>query len=320
MKLWWTNFVKDYLTFSKKERRGIFVLLLLCMLIFLLSRYFPVPEKHLEKNTFQKELAQLTISIDTSHTNYRNNQEDFAENTRPAAPAYSSNAHHELFEFDPNTLSAEGWTKLGLRDKTIHTIQNFLAKGFRFRQANDIRKIYGLSTNDANRLVAYVKIADDEGKKTPRPNNYKPFAAKVEEAKPRNSVIDINSADTSEFISLPGIGSKLAARIVNFRQKLGGFTSVKQVGETYGIADSTFEMIKGRLRCVQPQVKRININTADASELKGHPYIRWNIANAIVHYRTQHGLYTSVEELKKIEIITDEVFEKIAPYLSCNNN
>ena len=128
-------------------------------------------------------------------------------------------------------------------------------------------------------------------------------------------VIDINEADTTAFIALPGIGSKLANRIISFREKLGGFYSVDQVGETHNLPDSTHQRVKSFLKVGDKQVKKININTADANTLKTHPYIRWNVANAIIQYRGQHGDYKSVDELKQIAIITPEVFEKISPYI-----
>lgn len=316
MKLWWGNFVKDYLTFSKKERNGIFIILLLCVATYFISRYLPVNKTHVDKTAFQKDLAELKISIDTSHNTYAYQRDD---NTDYYRPKHYDNYHRtegELFEFDPNTLNADGWKRLGVREKTVNTIQHFIAKGYRFRQPDDIRKIYGLRSQEADRLVPYVRISAKETFANATFDNHNSSLPKKPDAEAyKSKIIDINVADTADFISLPGIGSKLAARIVNFRQKLGGFNSISQIGETYGIPDSTFQQIKGRLKCINPSVKQININTADANELKGHPYIKWNAANAIVNYRTQHGAYKSLEDLRKIEIITDELFNKIAPYL-----
>jgi len=118
------------------------------------------------------------------------------------------------------------------------------------------------------------------------------------------------------FISLPGIGSKLAARIVAFREKLGGFYKVEQVAETFALPDSTFQKIKSRLIISHVDIKKLNINIATIDELKAHPYLRYNIANAIVQYRTQHGNFSSISDIKKIMMITEEIFNKAAPYLS----
>ena len=127
--------------------------------------------------------------------------------------------------------------------------------------------------------------------------------------------IDINRADTTVFIALPGIGSKLASRIVNYREKLHGFHSVEQVAEVFGLADSTFQKIKPWLVINDTVIAKININTANSDDLKT-PYISYNLANAIYQYRLQHGSFTSLEDLKKIMLVSDAVFNKIIPYLT----
>lgn len=141
---------------------------------------------------------------------------------------------------------------------------------------------------------------------------YKPFERKRSELKP----FDINTADTSAFIALPGIGNKLANRIISFREKLGGFYKIEQVAETYGLQDSVFQKIKSKLLATNPVLKQLDINTAGPDELKQHPYIRYILANAIVQYRTQHGNFNSVSDIKRIQIVTDEIFDKLAPYLT----
>ena len=115
---------------------------------------------------------------------------------------------------------------------------------------------------------------------------------------------------------MPGIGHRLANRIVNFRDKLGGFYTVDQVAETYALPDSTFRKIKNRLVLPNPSVKHININTATVDELKMHPYIRYNLANAIVQFRVQHGKFSDAGGIKKIMMVTDEIYNKLEPYLS----
>ena len=318
MKHWWKNTVKDYFTFTAKERSGLIIMFLIGIIIFLFSRYFPVEKAVVSKDAFQQELAQLKIVVDSTHDNrnYERN-ENYADYSQPKQNEYTDHFKGELFSFDPNTLDAADWKRLGVREKTANTIQNFLAKGYRFRQPEDIKKIYGLKQEDAERLIPYVHISKKEPAVTTSSANRDNAAYtgnRAAEPK-RIKVIDINTADTAAFISLPGIGNKLAARIVNFREKLGGFSSVSQLGETYGIPDSTFQQIKPLLQCDHPALKTININTADINVLRAHPYLRWNIANAIINYRQQHGNYSSVQDIRKIDIITDEVYNKIAPYL-----
>src|SRR6476620_4362316 len=117
---------------------------------------------------------------------------------------------------------------------------------------------------------------------------------------------DINTADTTAFIALPGIGSKLAARIVLFRDKLGGFYDVRQIGEVYGLQDSVFKKISPMLRCDAGHIRKIDINNAEKETLKVHPYIRWQMASALVAYREQHGSFHSAEDIAKLENIDME--------------
>jgi competence ComEA-like helix-hairpin-helix protein len=127
--------------------------------------------------------------------------------------------------------------------------------------------------------------------------------------------IDINKADTTVFIALPGIGSKLASRIVAYREKLHGFYTVEQVAETFGLADSTFQKIKPWLVVTEIAIEKVNINTASVEELKT-PYISYNLANAIYQFRLQHGQFTKLEDLKKIMLVDETLFNKICPYLT----
>jgi len=205
-----------------------------------------------------------------------------------------------------------------LRDKTIHTIQNYLSKGGRFKKSEDLQRIYGLFPNEFERIAPYIKIETIDETNSNKSFTDKPLTGNMpaKTYPPRYAILDINLADTTAFISLPGIGSKLAARIVNFRDKLGGFYAVAQVGETFGLPDSTFQKIKQYLKLENTSIKKININTATVDELKLHPYIRWGLANPIIAYRNEHGPFLKVEDLKKVMAVTEEIYNKMAPYLS----
>jgi competence protein ComEA len=314
----WTEIVRDYLTFTRRDRIGVIVILTILILVFFLpalasrGRSKPIATD----TSWMVAMKRLEVR---ENENKNNQYADYSSNYQydRSATNYNSKRKGELFYFDPNTLSTEGWQKLGLRDKTIRTIQNYLSKGGHFRKPGDLQNIYGLFPNEFERIAPYIKI---ESTST---NNYKDFADKTTNETqptktytPRYTVVDINSGDTTAFIALPGIGSKLAARIVNFRDKLGGFYSINQVGETFGLPDSTFQKIKQYLKFENTSIRKININTATVDELKTHPYIKYSLANPIVAYRKEHGLFTKVDDLKKLMVITDDIYNKIAPYLS----
>ncbi len=312
----WKQFVKDYLSFSKKERNAALVLLvlivMLTMAIYMLPAHTTKPPTAAEAEKFRKELAALKQgdSVTTDDPPPANGNESVQ---------YESGV--SLFYFDPNTLSPEGWKKLGLRDKTIQTIRHYIDRGGKFKKPEDLGKIYGLFKNDYERLKPYVRInlpgpvvqeeAGNNFNKIDAGRNIGP-EKKIHSFEP----VDINDADTTSLIALPGIGSKLAARIVGFRQKLGGFYSIDQIAETYGLPDSTFQQLRPRFRCDHPSIQKININTADINTLKQHPYIKWTLANAIVQYRGQHGRFASVDDIRQIASVTELSFQKLKYYLT----
>jgi len=319
----WKEIVADYLTFTRKERIGIITVLSLITIAIFLPAIFSYQEGTSQQVpdtawiAAVKELEQKEIYAEK--TGAENDNTISAYQYDPSKTNYNNRPGGELFYFDPNTTSKGDWQKLGLRDKTIQTIQNYIGKGGHFKKPEDLQRVYGLHKDEYERLAPYIKI-ETGGRESEKPllkENKNTTEAQPEYRKTlRYNIIDINTADTTVFISLPGIGSKLATRIINFRDKLGGFHTIEQVKETFGLPDSTFQKIKPYLVLENNAVRKINVNTATVDELKVHPYIRYNIANAIIAYRNQHGSFANMEYLKKIMLISDEVYQKITPYLA----
>jgi DNA uptake protein ComE-like DNA-binding protein len=96
---------------------------------------------------------------------------------------------------------------------------------------------------------------------------------------------------------------------------LGGFVSVEQIKEVWGMPDSTYQFLKDKMVCEKPDVERIDINEADVETLRKHPYINYSFAKPIYNYRQQHGDYKSINDLKKVAVITDSIFLKLQPYI-----
>ncbi|MDB5205691.1 MAG: helix-hairpin-helix protein [Flavisolibacter sp.] len=313
--MFWKKFIKDYFTFGKRDRIGAFVIVAVLVGSILVPKLF----SNTGKPMALKEDSVLVKAIDTLQTRqlaakkYSRDQNGYSDRNNNYQYESSQKAafiNGELFQFDPNTITAGDWQRLGLNEKTSKTIEKYVSKGGKFYKPEDLMKIWGMPEGFYERVKSYVAITS-VAKNYPAYEN-KPF---VREAK-KMVVVNINEGDTSSFIALPGIGSKLSSRIIGFREKLGGFYSVDQIGETYGLPDSTFQMIKGQLQIDGTSIKKININTATKDELKVHPYIRWNLANAIVEYRNQHGAYKNLEELKNIVVVDEVTFGKLVHYLS----
>ena len=305
------NHWKEYLSFTKKERFGILILLLIIVISVILPFYFSPPAPGAATIAeFEQKLALLqSMQPDSAQQPYDSNA--YLETVYEPVETHE----YRLFPFDPNTLDRAGWQQLGIREKTIAIIQNYVAKGGRFYKPEDLQKIYGLQKEEYDRLAPYIRI---KSKATASGNiDIREIAGESStHYKKTISSVEINTADTSAFIALPGIGSKLANRLIHFREKLGGFYSVEQVAELYGLPDSTFQHIRQWLHCDTTLTRKININTAHIDSLRQHPYITRNLANALVQYRQQHGPYASVKTIRQIAIVTPEIYRKLVLYLS----
>ena len=197
---------------------------------------------------------------------------------------------------------------------------HYREKGGKFRKAEDLSKIYSIRRDLYERLRPFVRIPAEpkESKAYHRRDsfNYKPDYAKSLRA---SRSIEINQAVQSDWESLPGIGARLAIRILTFREKLGGFIKAEQVRETYGITDSVFAIIRPLLQCSDQSVRRIDLNSITIDELKEHPYFRGKIAYAIIRFREQHGSFKSMDDLKKLQVLDENLRARIEPYLIIKN-
>ena len=232
-------------------------------------------------------------------------------------PRRQSTRSLEPFPFDPNTATEAELARLGLPERLARNILKYREKGGRFSQPEALKKIYGMEEDTYLALAPFIRIG--EPARLPR----KAEAAESEEERPQAYsavpatpvAIDINRADEQAWQQLYGIGPGYARRIVRFREKLGGFAHIGQVGETYGLPDSTFQQILPQLR-MSPVFRKLHVNTADAETLKAHPYLDWRMANAIVNYRAQHGPFVGMEDLHKVKALPTDVVERLEAYVA----
>lgn len=228
----------------------------------------------------------------------------------------------EYFSFDPNTASKESLNKLGLQPRVVQTLINFRSKGGKFYKKEDLKKIYGLSEENYAQLAPHINIAPLPSK-TKEQANFpesdkdlpKKKQAYIKENKPVEIVsVAVNSADEMAFQKIRGIGPAFSQRIIKFRKALGGFHSIEQIGETYGLPDSTFQSIKSQLILDDKEINQLDINQASKEVLQKHPYINFKEAKAITLYREKHP-FESLEDLQKLPQIKGDRLKKMMPYL-----
>jgi competence protein ComEA len=295
--------LRNYFSFSRRERNGIIILLLLIGIVIVAHFFVHLLVPHREPpdlKEFQKEIA-LFKSNQLTKQSQANDLSTLSSNTRSAKKL-------NLFEFDPNGLPVEQWMELGFSEKQSHVIKNYELRSGGFHAKEDLKKLYVISDAHYEKLEPYIKI---EKKKVTIPK-----ILNSQSLPEFSALIDLNTADTNELKKIVGIGSFYASQITQLRKKLGGFVQIDQLWEVYRMDSITFNSITPYVYVQTNNVKRISINTASQYELLAHPYIDFNTARLIVHYRNQHGQYKSVSGLKQLVLVNDEIYTKIAPYLT----
>lgn len=131
-------------------------------------------------------------------------------------------------------------------------------------------------------------------------------------------VVELNSADSLDLVQLYNIGPVFARRILRYRERLGGFCSVEQLKEVYGMDSVRYGSLLPYVRIDTTQIHRIDINSASLDQLKRHPYLDYYQAKAIVQLRDKVGPFQEVEDLRNIPTIEIATYNKIAPYLLCS--
>lgn len=217
------------------------------------------------------------------------------------------------FNFNPNHLPREDWLKLGLQDWQIDMIYKYEVNGGSFQVKSDVLKMYSIDTTQYEGLKPYIQLPENKGPE---------YATGIGESEwpeePVQQVVNINQANELELATLWGIGPYYADMIIVYRNELGGFHSVEQLQEVYGLDPEVISRNEELLE-TGGVLNKLNINTLTAKELQEHPYLDWNAAGHIVSWRNENGDFTSVEQLRSLGLIVDEIYVKIAPYLTTSD-
>ena len=231
---------KDYFSLTRKEKSGIIFLICLIVIAILIPHLFFSGAAPLQEDTALNWQVTRLLAVNEEKGAAPAANEEMAGAV--AGAEQQDSLIIKPFKFDPNTLDEAGWQRMGVPQKNIRTILNYRNKGGRFYKPEDIRKIYGLKAEIAAALQSYIQIAPAVSAVEEKPAIYAKQHVPL-----KKIIVHINSAGEEEWKALPGIGEVLSKRIVKFRTKLGGFTSVDDVAKTYGLSASVFQQIRPML-------------------------------------------------------------------------
>jgi competence protein ComEA len=193
--------------------------------------------------------------------------------------------HYECFRFDPNTASIDDLMRLGFTQKQAQAINNYRKKGGRFRRKSDFAKSYVVEDSVYQRLEPYIDI-------------------------PR---IDLNTADSATFETLPGIGKYFASKMVSYRNALGGYSYPEQLMDIWHFDQEKYDGLKDLIFINPSTTTAYQLWTLPEDQLAKHPYIGKYSAHSIVIFRNNTPREQwSVEALAKAGILKNEYADKLA--------
>ena len=226
-----------------------------------------------------------------------------------------------LFAFDPNRCDSTSLVRLGFSPWMARNLLKYRAKGGRFRQPDDLRKLYGMTDSLYTRISPYVAIAssqpdhaavDQPKQAKERPSVYlsrSDSRYRRMEKYPEGTQIKLNRCDTNQLKKIPGIGSYTARRIVRYRERLGGFIRLKQLREIR----LNEEVLAPWFTLDSTAVTPLKVNQLPMKQLLAHPYLNYRQSRAIMQYRERHGPLPSIEVMKGWEEFTANELQRVAP-------
>ena len=293
----------EYFSFTRKERNGIIVLLFFCIFL-LIIRWLVLrrSEKEISLNDieFLAEIEKFEQSLNVKEIVAKEVYNKTAKSPSWIVP-------DTCFVFDPNTITNKELKKLGFSEKQISTLNNYRNKGGKFVENIDLLKIYGITNDQYNNLEPYIKINKSGGKS--REPKIEPDILKT------SIIVELNTGSESDLTLLSGIGELFAKRICKYRDRLGGYYSKDQILEVYGMDSTRYNLFSSQIIVDTSLIIKIDLNSIKYSELIKKPYLNKYQTRAILKFRELHGKFTKVEELKTNNLLDDDVYIKIKPYL-----
>lgn len=302
--------IRGFFGFSKTEVNGTLVLIPLMVLVLFTPYLYRqiVDSKNHTLSEDKRLLDSLVSLIDAS----------FIETVIIEKRAIN------YFNFDPNTASVDQLTSLGIPSFLARRMNNYRSKGGKFVIKKDLLKIFDFPDSLYYTLSPFVLLPDQrvEAPKEKAELDKKVFIRQPKKVEALNAdpveplIVDINTADSTQLKLLKGIGPSYAKRIISYRKLLGGYHSVDQLSEVYGMSDTLFTAIEPYLRLSDSvSLEQVPINLATFKELLAHPYIDYEQTKEILNVKSKNGKFRKPEDMFRLTLMDSSAIERLLPYL-----
>ena len=301
--------LRKWFSFSKGERVAIITILAIILLLILACLFRPS-----RKSLSDASLHNLDSLLALRQAAIELQQQQQAEKPQEVAELHP-------FPFNPNTISEDEWKQIGLTDRQIRNIMNYKAKGGKFYSKNDLGKLYTISEEDFAQLEPFIVLPEVSRGTSGKSMQKKEEEKKGEEPKPvvkkAIPVVDLNTVDSTTLVELPQIGGYMASRILEFREKLGGFVDMEQLRDVKGMDSTRYATIRPYIIIGEAEMRKIDVNRADFKTLVHHPYLSYEQVKRIFNQREKRGMiknWAQLEALLKDEGVVNPLLEQYVKF------
>ncbi len=234
-------------------------------------------------------------------------------NTKHSSPQYQ---HPQLpplrpRRFNPNTADSILLLEQGLKTWQVSNMLKYRRAGGRWRRRSDMKRLYGLSEEQYRQLRPYIDLPDTLPGDTARRDTLPRYVSHK-----RDTILELNTADTAQLQLLRGIGRWTAMQIVRYREQLGGYYSVEQLREIPHIDQQMLDTVLQRFTLDTTRITPLLVNRCAVGTLSHHPYLRFEQARAIYEHRRQHIRLSGLDDLRSLPELTQDDLLRLRPYLS----
>lgn len=310
--------IKDLFSFTRAEMRGVLWLL---PLLAVLAAIVVFANRPRFEESFLEQVAERRAQADTAAHGWHGARDTVRYNGRVEAGRQAA-----LSDFDPNALDAEDFVALGFSPRQAAAIIRYREARGGFRTADDLGRSYVVSDEMFARLRPYIRIAstgtmdavDTGGAAAVNAAASAPRDPVTVDAPIVRMPVDLNTADSAELIAVIGIGNVLAVRIMDYRERLGGYAGVEQLREIPGMTEENYLRIIPQIFADSAEIRKIDINFASPQIVGRHPYVTSEMLRKLLKNRQLKGGWRSTGELVNENIITPEQAVRLGPYLVFN--
>ncbi|MEE4000919.1 helix-hairpin-helix domain-containing protein [Tenacibaculum sp. FZY0031] len=295
------NIFKPHFWYNKRQRNGVFFLLLVIVALQFIYVCLDFSSKKVE-DINKEELAAFQNTIDSLK--------------RIEVDKRKS----RLYPFNPNYITDFKGYQLGMSVEEIDRLHNYRKQNKWINSAKEFKQVTKISDSLLNRIVPYVKFPDWVVKKESQKKKSKIESGLIEKHTYNKEykifTNDINKATQRDFETINGIGEVLSSRIIKYRDKLQGYSLTEQLYEVWGLDEATINRIEQTFAVIEkPIIKKVNINTARFKEVLENPYINYELCKKIFEYRDEVAELQDISELRNIKDFPLNKYSRIILYL-----